>query len=89
MQQRLVANGYIIPQREWVTPGVIITGVRDVQHRSVLNAAAIPDPDLVHVPTYDRHGPDGDVITGLDIANHHGTGINPGALSKMWRDTLV
>src|SRR5690554_4028221 len=61
----------------------------DMQHRAILNAAAVADADFVHVTADDGHGPDRAVVAHLDITDDHGAMVYPGPFTKLWCDTLV
>src|SRR5690554_5242805 len=66
-----------------------VAGMGDMQHRAILNAAAVADADFVHVSADDGHGPYGAVIAHDHITDDYGTFVHPGPFTKLWCDTLV
>src|SRR5690554_2733428 len=66
-----------------------VAGIGDMQHRAILNAAAVADADFVHVSADDGHGPYGAVIAHDHITDDYGTFVHPGPFTKLWCDTLV
>ena len=85
VQGGVVAYGHIAADLQGPTVAVVGSGMGDVQHTAVLNAASRTDRDPVHVTADSDLGPHGDIITQGYLPQNHGTGVDQDALADLWR----
>ena len=89
VQGDVVADGHFVADQQRVAVGVKGPGVGDMQHAAVLHAAALADPDPVHVSAHHGHRPHRGILAQHHVAEYHGRGVDEGARAQLWSGTPV